>query len=800
MAVRQLAATLFPIRGVDTALFRFRIFRIREPIPNDNQRPVRLQRWSDRLWRRELRCPVYPTTRFGWPGFLVPEDSPTTPASTIEITDVPGRTYHLELANEIVEVSLATAEGTERDLLCRMLERPFTDRLMTQRDRFWRAEWTLFFALRPENLDNQRDVVNAYRGFKFGVVLLHGTDPHLAVDTRTRYVGRKDLAATSIAERERVLRQHLDSYLTPQQRAIFLRDNGAVKIPCRYVGLTGKSVAEFAFNSETVYEYYRRTYPAIRVRPDDVAVFVQDRAGGGPSFAVPESRLFPIFTTEFDGVRTCSVRPWMPPQERRDAATRFLRQVGAATFGTLALTVVDEVATAPRTVFAPPSLEFGGGQRLDPFPGAAPGPDDSAFDAPVVRWSSRKYPALLDSGPYHNEPLPDVVVLYPDTLQRAERETFLSDLTREVMMQTRQSLRVVQQRSYASGPTERMGGSLFRAVTEIKSLPARHFALVVLSDRHAESVHGELKDRSRPLPSQCVMESTVRNIASRRDLRRARGQARNLALALATEAGVKPWVLANPLHHDLHVGIDLLYGRVGYLCLYGTGGRLIQRYLGEAQERGRMREAIKRPVLQARLYETVRAIREEGHDVSSIVIHRDGRWWPSEQSALWGALEHLRRGGVLGAEVRCAVVEVRKNHMPVRLFTFDPETRLLQNPLPGTYLLVDEDRALLTTTGRPGAWDAEGGRTAGTILLQVVQRVGRVSLQEIAEDAYRLTQLNWSSPDIEIALPVTIRWTDEALRELLRPPVEDQDVEELEDDNELAVDPTATADDQETEA
>jgi hypothetical protein len=36
------------------------------------------------------------------------------------------------------------------------------------------------------------------------------------------------------------------------------------------------------------------------------------------------------------------------------------------------------------------------------------------------------------------------------------------------------------------------------------------------------------------------------------------------------------------------------------------------------------------------------------------------------------------------------------------------------------------------------------------------------------EDLYRLTHLNWNAPDIEIALPVTIRWTDRALRETLR--------------------------------
>jgi hypothetical protein len=54
------------------------------------------------------------------------------------------------------------------------------------------------------------------------------------------------------------------------------------------------------------------------------------------------------------------------------------------------------------------------------------------------------------------------------------------------------------------------------------------------------------------------------------------------------------------------------------------------------------------------------------------------------------------------------------------------------------------------------------------LLLEIVDSVGTVDIECIAEDAYRLTHLNWNAPDIEIGLPVTIRWADEALRETFR--------------------------------
>ncbi len=69
---RQLAATLYPLVGLEGIRYRFRLLRVREPIPQDNLRPKRMQQWADRLWRQELRCPVYPSTRFGYPcvGYL----------------------------------------------------------------------------------------------------------------------------------------------------------------------------------------------------------------------------------------------------------------------------------------------------------------------------------------------------------------------------------------------------------------------------------------------------------------------------------------------------------------------------------------------------------------------------------------------------------------------------------------------------------------------------------------------------------------------------------------------------------
>ena len=778
---RKLAATLYPLVGLEGTCYRFRVLKVREPIPEDNLRPIRLQRWADRLWRRELKCPVYPSARFGHPAFLIPEGDSPAVGSTMEVRDVPDKLYHIDVTDQIVEVSIDNAAGVERELVCRMLERSFTERFLSLRDDFWKAEWTLFFHLVPENEGVAEDIVNAYRGLKFRVVLLEGMGPHLAADIRTKYVGRRSLAEYSEQDEKTTLRKHLDLEIPVDDRASFIRDNGPVKIPCRYTGDTGQTIDECTFDEsgETVFQYYRRRYRTVPAHPKDACVFVQDRVGEGKSLPVPISRLFPVFTTEYEELRRCSIRPQMTPEARVSTIATFLSCLSGVRYGDIPISIGTSHLMTERTVFIPPRLEFGNGEIIDPLSKGSPPPKSSKlFDSLIVRWGSKKLPALYKAGPYHNEPLPDVILLYPNTINRPTRETFLSVLSQEIQRQTGQSIRIIQQRSYSIGRSERMGSSLLRLATEVRSGNPRCLAIVILWDRFMRSVHGELKEAISPVLSQCATKRTVRSICTRFDPQRATSQLRNLALAVLTEVGVKPWVLADALHHDLHIGIDTLFGRVGYHFLYGTGGRLTERQLGECAVRGRWKVAVKKPDLRRRIEESVRSIVKNGHPIRSIIIHRDGRWWPSESAALREALQRLKADNVLPSDVRCAAVEIRKTHMPVRLFTaVQDRGTFLQNPLPGTYLVLDRSRVLLTTTGRPGAWDRRGV-SAGTLLLEIMDSIGEINIEEVAEDAYWLTHLNWNAPDIEIALPVTIRWTDEALRETLRSPAQEEEDEE----------------------
>lgn len=765
---KLLAASLFPVNGLQGLPFKLRVLRIVDALPNDNYRPIRLQGWADDLWHNVLKCPVFPTSRFDFPGFIVPADVVAEVGRVITLPGVADKEFRIEVTDRVLEIDPKQARPEERDLAGKMIERVISDRLNSLKSKFWRTEWTLYFHLLPENERETRDHVNAYRGFKFGVVLLEGGELLMAADIRTKYIGRRSLAQCSQAERDSALARHLDLEIDIEDRATFVRDNGSAKYSCRYAGPTGQSISEYRIKdlNQTVLEFYAKNYPRLRLDPNDAAVFF-DSGGKKKDMAAPASRMFPVFTTEDESLRECSVKPQMTPEARVQEIRSFLSELTGLNYAGRDFSIGRELVTRERSIFLPPKLEYGKGNVLAPYPqngktgGALPD-----LEKAIADWRFNKVPMLYQHGPYFNEPLPDVVFFYPDGLPRDIRERFLEQLDLEILKQTGSKMNVIARRSYRIGQGERNGASLLSTIkTVIGEQPGMFLALVALWDRFFDSVHPNLKEAVKGRPSQCVTERVLRTIANTADPMRATGRVRNLALGVLITAGVQPWVLLEELHHDVYIGIDTLHGRVSYHFLFGKGGRQVLTSFGAAIKRGRTQESLDKVELRAKIESTLREIHQAGHPLRSVVVHRDGRWWKRESQALKEAVSNLIRDKVLATDCAIGVVEIRKSHFPVRLFTkVAPPANQLLNPLPGTYLVLGQQRALLSTTGRPGAWDKSEGRTAGTLLLNLVESSRPMDIAALTEDAYRLTHLNWSAPDIEISVPVTIRWNDDALR------------------------------------
>jgi hypothetical protein len=767
MSEKHLGATLFPITGLPKQAFRLRVLRVREAIPMDTQTPVRLNRWGTQLWK-ELKQAVVPTGRFKWAAFLTPDVESVNVGRLLTVQDVPDQEYSIEVTGQTIEVAPATASAEELQLAGEMIKRAVSDAFGHQSDKYWRKHWNLYFRLEPENWENKRDSVYAYRGLKFGVVFLKSGEAWLAADILTTYRGKRRLSEYSKEERKSELRYHLSEEIEPEKREPFLRDNGKVKIPCRFAGFSGQTVSQhtFVFNGgrKSVRDYYEQRY-GILIPEDDEAIFVRDR-DGGDAWAVPASQLYPLFSNEWDDVRNCSVSPQMSPEERVSTIRAFLKDLGESRFaGSLLKIEQDFMEATDRSMFPAPVLEFGGGKKLTVDTSH---PVEEAYN----RYRQNKTKMLYEHGPFSGQSLPDLVLLYPDSMERGVRDKLRLQLSQEIKEICGSAPRIARQISYPLGKQPGAGAGLLTAADElVRNNDGTFLPVVVLADQLRDQVYDSLKRRLSSLASQCVRERTVQRLA--RDEQAVGGsRLRNLALGILTASAIQPWVLAEPLHYDFYMGVDVLANQVIYVFVGGKGGRDVWVQKGEQLRRRGLTEKIDRVQLADQFKIGVREAKRLGVPLNNLIVHRDGRWWSNEDLAITEAVAELRDEGTLSKDAQIGVVEVRKSHLPVRLFTVaNGGSASLENPMPGSHLILNEYEAILTSTGQPGRWDRQG-RTAGTLLLRVARNPEGhpLNIRHVAEDAYNLTHLNWNAPEIEISLPVTIRWNDERLREIVTNP------------------------------
>ena len=764
MSEKTLGATLFAIKGLPEKPFRLRVLKVRGHVPQDSQTPVRMNRWATALWKRDLKQAVVPTNRFGWPGFLTPDSERCTAGQLFSIEeDVPDARYSVETTDQVMEVDVKNAPKEELYVASEMLKRVISDGFAGHKNHFWRKHWNLYFRIVPENNDTKTDAVYAYRGMRFAVVFLAGA-PWLAADIVTTYRGIKPLTEYSALERENNLYYHLSSNIEVEDRAYFLRDNKSSKIPCRFVSDSGKTISEISFQIEnqrkTLLEYYRERY-GILLDENDPAIYVQDR-GGTEQWPVPASRLFPIFKTENDEVSSCSVVPFLSPTERVKLISDFLTDIGSREFSGSKLTVDKTPFETGRSYFAAPDLEFREESilRLDQKL-----PIETAF----ANYRRGKLDALYKYGTFSEQSLTDLAFIYPSTLPRQVRETFQKQISQEIKEISGVTPKISRQIEYRLGNQPSSGAGLLRAVDDLlPDLEKPLLPFVVLAEQFGDRVYELLKRRFRSAPSQCVSERTVKKLA--RDTQAAGGsRLRNLALAILTAGGIQPWVLAKPLNYDFYMGVDLLFNQVIYVFVCGKGGRYVWVRRGTPRKRHFLTEKIDEFELADRFEEGIREAKELGVDIKSVVVHRDGRWWSNEDQALTNAIDALQSDNVLPADVQVGVVEIHKSHLPARLFTISRNgNERLENPVPGSHLVLNDSEILLTSTGQPGQWDRQH-RTASTLLLRIVRddKANQIDIEKIASDAYGLTHLNWNAPEIEISMPVTIRWSDERLREMV---------------------------------
>ena len=221
-----------------------------------------------------------------------------------------------------------------------------------------------------------------------------------------------------------------------------------------------------------------------------------------------------------------------------------------------------------------------------------------------------------------------------------------------------------------------------------------------------------------------------------------------MALNVYGKAGGVAWGLAEPLHSDVVVGVDVAGSYAVATVLTDSGDPRVE-WIYEFNP-----EVEVAAVLEPLIYSALRAAsRDRGGPLSSVVVHRDGRAHWLEVEAFRRAVARAKAEGMLEEDAFYALVEVRKR-VTARMFK-EREGRLL-NPDKGVYVWLDKETLLVATTGAPERpHPAFSGLVRPVALSLVNSSHWEKSLLDLARDVYWLAQLHWGSAFVTPRLPIT---------------------------------------------
>jgi len=496
----------------------------------------------------------------------------------------------------------------------------------------------------------------------------------------------------------------------------------------------------------SVFDLYGGIHPLTDkpLMQDDRVIKISTYSGSTEEYYVPASCIYDIMSNdELEEDREITRNLTIPPGERIDNieyCRQYYLNLDSLTLPGTSLSfnkILSGSEDFKSGIIKLPSLRFGKGV-LNP---------DTLQDK--GQWRYAKETSVKKYGWYRHSSLEELLVIYPK-MSKPEVEGFYCDLK-------------VQAKDWGEdlpdNPTYRETTNYTDIIKDLDQFQDRFGAAIVVFKEWDEETYRRMKKALR-IPSQGVTLSTIHSKV--RLIESGKGQHYNDTLlnilsGLLGKSGAIPWVMSEPLTCDCFIGVDSggAESRIwSYAYLFDSKGVYVGSkcgvpHRGEGVERGRFKNSILEALGE------YQGSSENGP--RKIIIHRDGRLTRSEKEGLIEAVHSLVADRQLPADVSVAAVDIKKSH-PFRIFEKGRED--YQNPLIGSYFLLDDRRCIINTTGFPVL---PMQVTAHPLLLDMDPIIGQFNILDIAKDVFYLSELNWGSPKMNIKMPITIRFAEKRI-------------------------------------
>ena len=513
--------------------------------------------------------------------------------------------------------------------------------------------------------------------------------------------------------------------------------------------------------------------PELANLPHDATVLYYS-SNQGQQRSAPTGLCYQVFDTNSNEVKRSHGGTLLNASERRAAIQRFVHEyLQNLRFGEYTLKLTSEPLSAPQKMFLMPDFEFGKDKVLS-VRGTA-----HANQVPLNRIGRTRLDMMRDrdAGFFVNEPLDRQYLFLPQTVQDSFGTQYVSDLsaTAGELAQNPLAYKPVIVPYNDRGPRTfvHQGRAILEAANVHCDLPG--YALVMIHsttdqklrqhDQLAAMVTRELAKldiraavNHSSMSHQCYEQGANRDGAPYYRVRaasesRLRGYLRAVALNKIFLNNERwPFVLATPTNADVTIGIDVKQHTTGF-TIVGKRGSLIRTVLANSSQKEQLLE---QQVAKHITDILCKEAREPGITIRNIVIHRDGRSWPSELRGIAKAIRTLRTDGIIAADANYSVLEISKSSgAPIRMFNVG--RNWVDNPQVGNYWIAAEGDAYLCATGVPFARSG----TVRPLHIRFVQ--GTIPFELCLEDVYYLTTLAWTRPEDCTRYPITIKLNDRRL-------------------------------------
>jgi hypothetical protein len=770
-AMSHVEANIFPIANLRELTTRYRTYRVRG-LNRESQDYFKNRDFIIRRLGYSLKAPVE-IFEVGDEVFLAVPESATELPDSLMMVRTPVR---LDPVSGIHILDYAS-RSPETDRLCTrfinfMVQGPLWSKLALWQPRTGGG----FYEKTPSAVSGG---IGRHEGFTVRAVITDDGGIGLCVDVKSCFIDQRPLPARIGRQEFRKLKgRHAIYRFGHQWYDVALFERHDLKVHEYRFPVDGKLVSL----PEFIEAQSRKPIPPELANLEPEGAVVMYRNNRNEERAAPAALCYLTHDTESREVRGAHRQTIMPPDMRRakieDVCRRYL---GDIRIGTAPMRLANRPVTIARDIFPVPDLLFGNGARLS-VQGSPASRNVSLQNLGRARAESL---TSASAGFFVRSRLDRQYLFLPKTVADSWGSQFSGDLAGAVNTLYPQGGYAPELVVYNDVGIGRTFVEQARAILAAAqaSCPLPGFAAVMIHEvqRGRKRAHDQLEaavlrefPKLSPSLRASVLHSTVGSesyeqvtdasgnpVYRIRNDRRPKfsGYLRNVALSKVLLTNEKwPFVLAEPLHADLTIGIDVKHHTVGYAVVSGAGRSV--RFHCEASQQS---EKLLSSQLRSQLEAIIRMeFDDHGRSLGSIVIHRDGRAFPEECAGAARAVETLRSEGVPRADATLTIVEISKTG-PSTLRFFDVREegsrppRIL-NPQVGLHYITGHD-AYLATTGFPFS------RPGTSKPLHVRYVLGGLPFKDCIEDIYRLSVLAWGRPDDCSRLPITIKLTDRALGE-----------------------------------